>query len=65
MENKKELIKKVTFDLLREGNIGCVHIEADCQEIEDLRDVLDFAKEASEIMPPIGKTLDQVFNYLE
>ncbi|WP_338630735.1 hypothetical protein [Clostridium baratii] len=55
MENKKELIKKVQFDFLRAGQVGCVHVEADCKTVEDLKEALEFAKEASKLIPPISK----------
>lgn len=55
----RELIKKVRFDFLREGNIGCCHVEADCQTIDDLKEALEFAKQASQLMPQIGMTYEQ------
>ena len=53
------LIKKVRFDFLRDGKIGCCHVEVDCQTKEDLEQALEFAKEASNLMPAIGETIDE------
>lgn len=55
----RKLVKKVKFDFLREGNIGCCHIEADCNTVEDLKEALEFAQEASQLIPPIGITVNQ------
>lgn len=49
---KKKLVKNVRFDFINNMGIGSVHIEADCETIEDFREALNFAEEASKIMPP-------------
>ena len=41
--NKRKLIKNVRFDFLREGHIGCINIEVDCETIEDLKEAVEFA----------------------
>lgn len=46
------MVKKVKFDFLREGNIGCCHVEADCQTEDDLKEALAFAEKASRSMSP-------------
>lgn len=55
-----DLIKKVRFDFINNMGIGSVHIEAECKSIEDFKETLVFAEEASKIMPPVnsnGNTL--------
>lgn len=47
----KVLIKNVRFDFLTNGNIGCCHVEVNCETEEDLKEALAFAKKASELMP--------------
>lgn len=54
---KNTLVKKVQFDFLREGHIGCIHVEANCKTKEELKEALDFAKEASKLIPPIDENL--------
>ena len=53
-----KIIKKVRFDFLRDGKIGCVHIDVDCVTIEDLKEALEFARDASNLIPPVGETID-------
>lgn len=48
------LIKKVRFDFINNMGIGSVHVEAECKSVEDFKETLEFAKEASKIMPPIN-----------
>lgn len=50
--SQSKLIKKVQFDFLRAGNVGCIHVEANCKTVEDLKEALEFAKEASKLIPP-------------
>lgn len=47
------LVKNVRFDFLRDGNIGCIHIEVNCENIEDFNEALEFAKTASNLIPPV------------
>lgn len=61
---KEELIKRVRFDFLREGNIGCIHVDVDCKTVEDLKEALEFAKEASNLIPPVGVVLNNSNNKL-
>ena len=56
MNKAKKLVKKVKFDFLREGEIGCVHVEVDCDGLEDLKEAVEFAKAASSLIPPTEKT---------
>lgn len=49
-EETKDLIKNVRFDFLRDGEIGCLHVEADCFDIDDLKEAFKFAKEASALL---------------
>ncbi|MDB1935100.1 hypothetical protein PMY38_10045 [Clostridium tertium] len=59
--NKRKLIKNVRFDFLREGHIGCIHIEVDCETIEDLKEAVEFAQIASNLVPPVGeKTIPSI-----
>lgn len=53
----KTSIKKVKFDFLRGGDIGCIHVEVNCNTIEDLKEAIAFAKEASKLIPPIDTKL--------
>lgn len=53
MDNEKTLIKKVRFDFLREGHIGCLHVDVDCETIDDLKKAIAFAEEASKLVPPM------------
>lgn len=55
MEERK-LIKNVRFDFINNMGIGSVHIEADCETFEDFKEALNFAEEASKIMPPSEST---------
>ncbi|SHJ52308.1 hypothetical protein SAMN02745163_02062 [Clostridium cavendishii DSM 21758] len=59
MEEKNKLIKNVKFDFLRDGKIGCCHIEVNCETTEDLKEALEFARSASNLIPPIGETVDE------
>ena len=43
MNKAKKLVKKVKFDFLREVEIGCVHVEVDCDGLEDLKEAIEFA----------------------
>ncbi|WP_166484842.1 hypothetical protein [Clostridium cuniculi] len=52
---ERKLIKNVRFDFLREGQIGCVHVEVDCETIEDLEEAIEFAKTASNLIPPTNE----------
>ena len=61
----RKMVKKVRFDFLREGNIGCCHVEVDCQNVEDLKEALEFAKEASQLMPQVGMTYEQRCQVIE
>ena len=56
MNKAKKLVKKVKFDFLREGEIGCVNVEVDCDSLEDLKEAFEFAKAASSLIPPTEKT---------
>lgn len=58
IKKNKSLIKNVRFDFLREGQIGCIHVEVNCEDVEDLKEALAFAKEASNLIPPIGKEIE-------
>lgn len=53
--SKDALIKNVRFDFLSGGNIGCIHIETNCKTIEELKEAIEFAKEASYLIPPVGE----------
>lgn len=59
MENK--LVKKVQFDFLRAGQVGCIHVEADCKTVEELKEALEFAKEASKLIPQTKECVEDYF----
>lgn len=59
------MVKKVRFDFLREGNIGACHIEADCETVDDLKEALEFAGQAANLIPPVGHTVDQTKKIIE
>ena len=33
IKKNKSLIKNVRFDFLREGQIGCIHVEVNCEDL--------------------------------
>lgn len=49
---KKKTVKNVSFDFLKAGTVGCVHVTAECKTIEDLEEALEFARYASKLIPP-------------
>lgn len=59
MDNKL-LIKKVRFDFMTNGNFGACHVEADCQTKEDLKEVYEFTKELSNLIPHCNTPLNNM-----
>lgn len=47
----QKVIKEVKCDFLTGGKVGCIHVTAQCKDINDLKEVLEFAGEASKLVP--------------
>ncbi len=45
------MVKNVRFDFVNSMGIGAIHIEADCETVEDFKEALKFADEAAKVMP--------------
>lgn len=59
----KKVIKEVKCDFLTGGKVGCVHVTANCTSVDDLKEVLEFAKEASKLVPlPIEDAMELISN---
>lgn len=59
----RKVVKNVKCDFLASGKVGCVHVSAQCKSIDDLKEVLEFAGEASKLVPlQIGEALDLINN---
>ncbi len=52
-DNKKRLVKKVSFYFISEGRIGYMYVDIECSGIEEVKEALKFAEEASKLVPPI------------
>ena len=62
-KRKKKLIKEVKCDFLTSGKVGCIHVSAHCRDIADLKEVLEFAHEASKLVPlPIEDAMKLISN---
>lgn len=62
-KSDKKITKEVKCDFLSNGKVGCIHVTAQCKSIDDLKEVLEFAKEASELVPlQIGSALEVLNN---
>ncbi|XZM32309.1 hypothetical protein ACSXAY_10280 [Clostridium perfringens] len=53
MNKKIKLTKSVSFAFITKGNSGHLYVEADCKTKEDFKEALEFAKEASKLIPQI------------
>lgn len=63
MKKFRKVIKEVKCDFLAGGKVGCIHVAAKCKNIDDLKEVLDFAKEASKLVPlPIEDAMELISN---
>ena len=51
-QERQPIRKSVKFDFLQAGTIGCIHVQADCYTLEDYEEALEFAKKASQLIPP-------------
>lgn len=53
------MVKHIKFDFVNGAGIGCCHIDADCETVEDFKEALEFANEASRLMPQINKKVGE------
>lgn len=54
------LKKEVRFDFINDGTVGCVHVSASCENIDDFREVLAFVEEVKKLTKSVTADVREI-----